>query len=74
MEDKHTYRRGGSQIALSWANKCFICMSPCVHDISANKPISILFIVLMASLCHGLNQVEDRCPKDSTCGTASLCT
>lgn len=63
-------------VKLHWAGfaKWFICIWSCVHDTSANKSISILFIVLMASLCHGLNQVEDRCPRHSTCGTVSLCT
>ena len=82
MEARHTVARrgvggwggGGDQIVLSCDCVSFIGVFSCVHDISANKSISILFIVLMASLCHGLNQVEDRCPRDSTCGTASLCT
>lgn len=58
--------------ALGWTE--FRCILSFVQDPCVNKPISILFIVLTASLCHGLNQVEDRRLRDSMCGSASLCT
>lgn len=58
--------------ALGWTE--FRCILSFVQDPCVNKPISILFIVLTASLCHGLNQVEDRRLRGSMCGSASLCT
>lgn len=63
--DRQTYSGRESNCFELGLQMFFVYVIPRVREMPANKPISVLFIVLMASLCRGLNQVEDRCPRSA---------